>query len=133
VWKTILGVTAAALLLGTAGAGATSSAGIGAGGLPAGWTHAEINVFVNRTAHTLIFDRGRVTAASAGGMSLREQDGTVQQIAVSPSTQVVANGAPGSVSLIRPGETAVTERIDGGPATSVRLTIPPRLARKLGR
>ncbi|HEY3921266.1 MAG TPA: hypothetical protein VGL76_04035, partial [Gaiellaceae bacterium] len=121
-----------ALLFATAGTGATAS-GIGAGGLPAGWTHAEINVFVNGSAHTLILDRGRVTSGSASVISLREQDGTAQQITLAASTQIVANGAPGTLSMIRPGETAVTQRIDGGPATSVRLTIPPRLARKLGR
>ena len=122
---------ATALLLGAAGAGATGSVGIGAGGLPVGWTHAEINVFVNNTAHTLILDRGRVTGASAAGMTLREQDGTTQQIALSPSTQVVFNGSPGTLSQIRPGETAVTQRVDGGAATMVRLQVPPWLARRI--
>ena len=51
--------------------------------LPAGWSHAEINVIVKGTPHTLVYDRGRVLAVSATSLTLREQDGSVQTINVS--------------------------------------------------
>ena len=96
--------------------------------MPAGWTHAEINYSVGGVPHTLILDRGRVTAVSAGSMTLREQDGSTVQIGISSSTQVNVDGQPGSVSDIQRFDWAMTERIDGGPATQVRLHVPPRLA-----
>jgi hypothetical protein len=130
--KTILAAAAAALALAGAGSGATSS--IRAGGrLPGGWTHAEINVFVNHAAHTLVLDRGRVTAASPSSLTLREADGTPVQIALDANTQVSVDGRPGSTADLRRGETAVTQRVDGGPAQSVRIHVPPRLARRLRR
>ena len=124
---------AAALALAGAGSSATKSALGGAGGLPGGWTHAEINVFVKGAAHTLVFDRGRVTAASATALTLREADGTPVQVPLDANTQVIVDGRSGTVADLRRGETAVTQRVDGGPAQTVRVHVPPRLARRLGR
>jgi hypothetical protein len=99
----------------------------GAGVMPAGWTHAEINYSAGHVSHTLILDRGRVTAVSATSLTLREQDSTIVQVGLSSSTQVTVNGRPGQVSDIRRFAIALTQRIDGGPATLVRVQIPPRL------
>ena len=96
--------------------------------MPQGWTHAEINYSVGGVAHTLILDRGRVVAVSPSSMTLREQDGTTPQIALSSSTQVNVDGQPGSLSNIQRFDWAMTMRIDGGPATQVRIHVPPRLA-----
>jgi hypothetical protein len=120
----ILGVAAASLVLASAGSAA------GGGSLPAGWTHAEINVFQNHTAHTLAFDRGRVTDASGTSLTLREADGTSVQIALAPDTQVIVDGRSGQLSDLRRGVIAVTQRIDGGPARQVKVHVPPRLARR---
>jgi hypothetical protein len=106
---------------------AGNASGAGGGVLPAGWTHAEINYAVGRVPHTLILDRGRVAAVSPASLTLREQDGSTVQIALSSSTQVTVNGQPGQVSDIRRFAIALTQRIDGGPATSVRVQIPARL------
>jgi hypothetical protein len=128
--KTILagaGVTAAALVLAAAGSSATKAA------LPGGWTHAEVNVFVRGAAHTLVFDRGRVTAASPTGVTLREADGTPVQVPLDANTQVIVDGRSGTVADLRRGETAITQRVDGGAAQTVRVHVPPRLARRLGR
>jgi hypothetical protein len=123
MWKGALVAAAGALALAPAGSGATA-----AGALPAGWTHAAINFYVNRTAHTLVLDRGRVTTASATSLTLLEQDGTSVQVALDSSTQVLVDGRPGGLSDIRPGVIAVTRTIDGGSARLVRVHVPPRLA-----
>jgi hypothetical protein len=120
-----IAVTAACSL--ALAAGSASGAGGGGGLLPPGWTHAEINYAVARVPHTLILDRGRVAAFSATSLTLREQDGSTVQIGLSSATQVTTNGQPGQLSDIRRFAIAVTQRIDGGPATQIRLQIPPRL------
>jgi hypothetical protein len=121
--KAIAATAACSLAL---AAGSASGAG-GRGVLPTGWTHAEINYAVGRVPHTLILDRGRVAAVSASSLTLREQDGSTVQIELSSSTQVTVNGQPGQLSDIRRFAIALTQRIDGGPATQIRVQIPPRL------
>ena len=91
--------------------------------------HAEINFVINRVPHTLVLDRGRVTAVSPSSMTLREQDGSSVQIALAPETQVLVDGRPGQLADIRRGVTAVAQRIDGGAAQLVRVHVPPRLRR----
>ena len=120
---TAIAATAACSLALAAG----SASGSGGGVMPAGWTHAEINYSAGGVSHTLILDRGRVTAVSATSLTLREQDATVVQIGLSSSTQVTVDGRPGQSSDIRRFAFALTQRIDGGPATQVRVQIPPRL------
>src|ERR1700684_2511166 len=75
-------------------------------GLPPGWSHAEINVVIKGTSHTLIYDSGRVIAVSATSLTLRERDGTVWVINVSPATQITIDGQAASISQVRPLETA---------------------------
>lgn len=118
MWKLLLVVSIASLAL----AGA-----VPAENLPAGWTHAEINYSVNHVPHTLVLDRGKVTAASPSSLTLHEADGSSVQVALAPDTEVVVNGHPGQVTDIRRGATATTQRIDGGPARLVNVKIPPRL------
>jgi hypothetical protein len=101
--------------------------------LPAGWSHAEINVIVKGTPHTLVYDRGRVLAVSATSLTLREQDGSVQTISVSASSQVTIAGQPASLSQIRLREIAITLRIDGADATRVTVRIPPAVAVEIAR
>ena len=113
----------------TASLAALALAGPGAAAdLPVGWTHAEINYAVGRVPHTLVLDHGRVTAVSPSSLTLREQDGSSVEVALSPSTQVAIGGRPGTVADIRRGFVATTRRIDGGPATRVRV-VPRRLRR----
>jgi hypothetical protein len=115
-------VAAAACSLALA-AGSASGAGV----MPAGWWHAEINYAVAGVPHTLILDRGRVAAVSPTSLTVREQDGSMVQIALSSSTRVTVDGRPGSLSDIRRFAIAMTQRIDGGPATQVRVQLPFRL------
>ena len=121
IMRRLAAILAALSLLATAGIA-------GAGGVPpfphlaGAWSHAEINIKIKREPHTLILDRGRVAAVSPTSLTLREQDGSMVQIGLSSSTQVTVNGQPGQLSNIRRFANAVTQRIDGGPATQVRVT-----------
>jgi hypothetical protein len=107
---------------------ATPSSFPGLGSLPNGWTHAEINVTVGGTPHTLVLNTGRVQDASASSLTLREADGSVVVVPVSPSTQVVVNGQPGSIASVVPGALAMTLQVDGNPAQRVQANVPPGLA-----
>ena len=123
MWKALLTAAVASLALAAGGSAAGGPA------LPTGWMHAEINFVVNRVPHTLVLDRGRVTAVVPSSMTLREQDGSSVQIALAADTQVTVDGQPGQLSDIRRGVNAVAQRIDGGAARQVRVHVPPRLAR----
>jgi len=112
-------VIAAALAPATGALAATP----GIGGLPSGWTHAEVNVTIRGVPHTIIWDRGRVTAFSGSEILLRERDGSAVTIPVSGSTIVRVDGRPGSLADIHRGEAALTMRIDGGAARRVRVHV----------
>jgi len=101
--------------------------------LPAGWSHAEINVVIKHQPHTLIYDRGRVVAVTASSLVLRERDGSVVTIAVSAASQIRIAGQPGVLSQIRRLEIATTVGVDGGPAALVTVQIPPRVAAAIAR
>jgi len=73
--KTIAAAAACSLAL---AAGTASGAGV----MPAGWWHAEINYAVAGVPHTMILDRGRVAAATGTSLTLREQDGSMVQVAL---------------------------------------------------
>ncbi len=126
VWKVALAAALASVALAVTGSAAGEA-------LPAGWMHAEINFVVNRVPHTLVLDRGKVTASSPSSMTLREQDGSRVQIALAAETQVLVDGRPGQLSDIRRGVTAVAQRVDGSAARLVRVHVPPRLARATRR
>jgi len=123
MWKALLTVAVASLAL------AAGSSAAGSTAMPPGWTHAEINFFVDHAPHTLVLDRGRVTTASPTSLTLREADGSSVQVPLDASTQVIVDGQPGQLSDLRRGEFAMTQRVDGGPARQVRVHVPPRLAR----
>jgi len=110
-------LTAAALALALAASAAAALPGPGA--LPAGWSHAEINVTIRRVPHTLIYDRGRVQAVSEAVLVLRERDGSAVTIPLAADTKVSIGGRPAAVADLRRGMQAVTLRLDGGPARQV--------------
>src|SRR5579862_7241114 len=89
--------------------------------LPNGWSHAQVNV----GGHTLIYDRGRVTAVSGSSLTLSEQGGIVVTIQVAPTARIVVNGQAGALSQIQPGARATTVGVDGRPARRVDATSPP--------
>jgi hypothetical protein len=88
--------------------------------LPGDWSHAEINVTIAKTPHTLVLDRGQVGLVTATFLRLREQDGSVVTIPVSPgTTRVLIDGARGRLRWLNPTMTAETMRIDGGVAVRI--------------
>jgi hypothetical protein len=94
--------------------------------LPPGWSHAEVNVVIKHRAHTVIYDRGRVTSLTPSSLTLHERDGSVVTIQVAPAATVKVNGRFASLADIRPGATAQTRRVDGGPAVLVQATQPKK-------
>jgi hypothetical protein len=126
----------AALALAAALASAASAQAVrlaGVPNLPPGWSHAEINVVIRRQPHTLIYDRGRVQSVTGSSLTLRERDGNAVTVAVGSSTKVVIAGRPATLAQIRPREVATTVSLDGGPAMSVFVRIPPAVAAALAR
>ena len=101
--------------------------------MPPGSTHATINVVINHRAHTLIYDRGQVTAVGTSSYTVREADGTTATINVGPATVITINGVRSTLAQIKPLEQATDVSIDGGPAARVTVRIPPALARLWAR
>jgi len=119
VTRYLLAIVAAGVLAGAAGAAQNPFAGLGS--LPAGWSHAQINVFYKRRPHTLTYDRGRVQAVTSASLTLRERDGVLVTVPVDAATLVRINGRPATLAQIRPRVLAVTVSIDGAPAAAVRV------------
>jgi hypothetical protein len=95
--------------------------------LPAGWSHAQINVIgPNGRPHTQIYDRGRVQVVGPSSLTLLERDGSVVTIQVAPAAVIRVNGQAGTLAQILPGYTATTLGLDGRPAQRVQATQPPK-------
>jgi len=98
--------------------------------LPAGWSHAEVNVSGPRgLPHTLIYDRGRVQSVGSSSLTLLERDGSIVTIEVATNAVVRIGPRPASLAEVRPGAQVRTLRVDGKPATRVIATKPPRRLR----
>ena len=130
--KLIASVVSAVAALALAAAGGAAQIPL-VPNLPPGWSHAEINVVVRHQPHTLTYDRGRVQLVTASSLTLKERDGTVWTINISPTATIKIDGAPAQLSQVRPRETATTVAIDGGPAVNVKVQIPPALAAQIAR
>jgi hypothetical protein len=97
--------------------------------LPAGWSHASVNIIIRRVPHTLTYDRGRVVAVNATSLTLREPDGSVVTIGIDGNTIVRIQGQRSSIDQVRRLEQATTVTVDGGAAALVTVRIPPGLRR----
>src|ERR1700730_2790891 len=115
VGKLILSLISVLSALALAAAGAAAAI-LRAPNLPAGWSHAEINVVVRHQPHTLTYDRGRVQLVTASSLTLKERDGTVWTINVAPTATITIDGSPAQLSQVRPRETATTVAVAGGRA-----------------
>jgi hypothetical protein len=94
--------------------------------LPAGWSHASINVVVRHVPHTFTYDHGRVAAVSPTSLTLREPDGSIVTIGIDASTIVRIAGRQATIDQVRRLETATTVTVDGGPAALVKIQAPLR-------
>jgi hypothetical protein len=89
--------------------------------IPGVWSHAELNVKIGRTPHTLVLDRGRIVQIATTELRLSERDGTEAAIPVTRHTKVVMGRRKVKLSALRLRMTIETMRIDGGPAVRIRI------------
>jgi hypothetical protein len=67
-------------------------------------------------------DRGVIRDKSGGTLTLRERDGTLVPIAVSPSAAITIGGRPADFGALRRGMSATVIRDGDAPAVEVRAT-----------
>ena len=89
------------------------------------WSHDERNVLIKGKWHTMILDHGRVMRSNASQVTLREPDGTVATIPLSPKTRVTPVQFAETPPALRRGLWAITMRIDDGAAVRLRLMLRP--------
>jgi hypothetical protein len=90
--------------------------------LPGTWSHAEINVSINKKPHTLILDRGRITKVSGTQLTVHRRDGTAVEVPLSASAIVAINKRPATIYALKKKMNVQTMRIDEGPAVRIRAT-----------
>jgi hypothetical protein len=95
--------------------------------LPAGWSHATINVVIRRVPHTFTYDHGRVAGVSPTSLTLHEPDGSIVTVGIDSSTVVRIAGRLASVADVRRLDIATTVTVDGGAAALVK--VQPRTGR----
>jgi hypothetical protein len=91
--------------------------------LAGAWSHAEINVTIKHTPHTLILDRGLLVQVSPAQVTLRERDGSLVVVRLKRATIIRIYNVPASVFDLAKNMTVQTMRIDGGAAVRLRATI----------
>jgi hypothetical protein len=85
------------------------------------WSHIDINRKIGGKWHTLTLDRGRIAQVTPTQLNLREADGTVAQIPLTPAALVRINAFNESIYQLKRGMNAMTMRIDGGPAVRIKV------------
>ena len=90
--------------------------------LPGTWSHAEINVSIRHTPHTLILDRGKIVQVSATQVTIHRRDDTTVVVPLSVSTIVIVGNVPATASDLRKRMNVQTMRIDGGAAVRLRAS-----------
>jgi hypothetical protein len=85
---------------------------------------AEIALNSNGVLHDFRIDVGRIRSASLATqtISLKERDGTMQPIQVSPTARIKVNGGSSTFAALRPGMYALTIRDGNGAADQVFAT-----------
>jgi hypothetical protein len=84
------------------------------------FARAEIVLVQNKQVHDYRVDRGKLKSTPKGNnLELRELDGTVQVVPVSPNAQVTINGQPAPFSLITRAMWVITVREGENPAQQV--------------
>jgi hypothetical protein len=81
---------------------------------------AEVVVGGPRAVNDFRIDRGVITSASAGSITLRERDGTTATIALGPATRVVGLGV-GGLSQLRPPMRVLVVRRVNMPAQQIQV------------
>jgi hypothetical protein len=83
---------------------------------------AEVLVKDAGVLHVYRVDRGVIRSKAPGQLALRERDGTLVTVAVSPTATITLNGRVASFAQLRRGMVATVIREGDAPATEVRAT-----------
>jgi hypothetical protein len=83
---------------------------------------AEVLVSDGGVLHDYRVDRGVIRLKAPGSLTLRERDGTLAPIAVSPAAAIFVNGRPTTFQALRRGMIATVIRDGDAPAIEVRAT-----------
>lgn len=70
--------------------------------------------------HVYRVDRGTIRSKAGGTLQLRERDGTLVPIAISPTAAITVGGRPASYAALRRGMVATVIREGDAPAIEVR-------------
>ncbi len=85
---------------------------------------SEIALKANNVLHDFLIDAGRIQSVNSETqtITLKEKDGTMQPILVSPTARIKVNGNSSSFAALRRGMHATTIRDGDGPAEQVLAT-----------
>jgi len=64
---------------------------------------AEVVVQESDGPHDIRVDRGKIVSVSSGALTLKEKDGSVVTLSVSPAVSVQLNGITRQIRALRPG------------------------------
>ncbi len=81
---------------------------------------ADVVVKDNGVVHVYRVDRGTIRSKADGVLQLRERDGTIVPIPVSPAATITIGGKPASYAMLRRGMVATVIRDGDAPAIEVR-------------
>jgi hypothetical protein len=85
---------------------------------------AEVIVGGPRQVNDFRIDRGMITAATPGSITIRERDGTVVTIATATTTRVVGRPRITGAAQLRPPMRVLVVRQANGPATQIQIEGP---------
>jgi len=68
------------------------------------------------------FDRGRITQAGGGSITIREKDGQVVRVDIAPGARITLGGANVAPNALRKGMQAQVQRPGDAPATRIDAT-----------
>ena len=81
---------------------------------------ADVLIKDGGALHLYRVDRGFIRSKANGSLVLRERDGSLVTIAVSPTASITVRGQPAAYSALRKGMVATVIRDGDAPATEVR-------------
>lgn len=122
-----LALLAAATVVATASAASAARIGPGPGRLGDYFfgpklARAEVVMVENGIVHDYRIDRGRIRMARPGVLVLKELDGQVERVPLSPSTEILLNGQPVPPDALGRGMIALAIRDGNSPAIRVIVT-----------
>lgn len=85
---------------------------------------AEVIVGGPRQVNDFRIDRGVITSATPGSITIRERDGTVVTIATTTTTRVVGRPRATGAAQLRPPMRVLVVRQANGPATQIQIEGP---------